>query len=171
MRRWWLRIRLGRRLTLGRRVRLGRGVRIEAGPRGRVVLEDGCRVGSGTRLLARAGEIRVGREARIGERCVVVAHAGVDIGAAARIGGWATVTDFEPVADDPERPVRLQGVTARPVRIGAGAVVDHAANVLAGAHVGTGARVGAHAVVDAAVPAGATAEGAAPVATIAGARR
>ena len=166
MRRWWLRIRHGRRVALGRGVRLARGVRIEAGPQARVVLEDGVCVGPRTRLLARTGELRVGRDARIGERCVVVAHAGVEIGAGAQLRSWSTVTDFEPVIDDPERPVRLQGVAARPVRIGARAVVDHAANVLAGARVGDGARVGPHAVVAGEVPPGARAEGAAPVAAV-----
>ena len=73
-------------------------------------------------------------------------HQRVDIAPGARIEDWASITDFEPVDDDPERPIRLQGVRARPVRVGERAIVAHAANLTAGATVAPGTRVAPHEV-------------------------
>lgn len=142
MRRLLLRLRFGRRVTVGRGVRAAGDVRIEAAPGARVVLGDGCAIGAGTRLVARGGLLRIGAGAVVGERCVLVAHAGIDVGDRARIGDWAAILDAEPAGDDVEMPVRLQGVRAAPVRIAPGAVVDHAARVLAGAVVDTRAEAG-----------------------------
>ncbi|HEU4656002.1 MAG TPA: hypothetical protein VFR97_00675 [Capillimicrobium sp.] len=144
MRRLLLRLRAGRRVAVGHDVRAGRGVRIEAAPGARVVLGDGCRIGDGSRLAARGGELRIGAGARIGERCVLVAHTGIDVGERATIGDWAAVLDAEPRAGDVETPLRAHGVDAAAVRIAPGAVVGPAARVLGGA------------VVDARVEAGTT---------------
>jgi acetyltransferase-like isoleucine patch superfamily enzyme len=144
-----LRLRHGRRLAVGSGVRAGRDVRVEAAPGARVVLGDGCEIGAGTRLVARGGELRVGRGAVIGERCVLVAHAGIEIGDGCRVGDWVSIADFEPVDTDAEAPLRAQGVRAVPVRLGARSVVDHGARLLAGATVAEGARVDAGAVVGA----------------------
>lgn len=155
-----LRLKLRRRLCVGRGVRLGKGVRIEVEPGARVELEQGCRLGARTRLVARGGTLKVGREAVLGERCIVVAHAGVDVGAGCRLGDWVTVTDFEPIADSVDHPLRTQGVRAAPIRLAPGAVVDHGANLLAGVAVGDHARVGAHAIVARDVPDGGRVDGA-----------
>jgi acetyltransferase-like isoleucine patch superfamily enzyme len=141
---------------------LGKGVRIEIEPGARVELERGCRLGERTRLVARGGLLKVGRDAILGERCIVVAHAGVEVGERCRLGDWVTVTDFEPVTDAVERPLRAQGVRAAPIRLAPGAIVDHGANLLAGVAVGDRARVGAHAIVARDVPADGRVDGASP---------
>ncbi|MGH2949085.1 MAG: acyltransferase [Solirubrobacteraceae bacterium] len=131
----WLRWR--GRLEVRGRVRLGRGARIAVRRGALVVLEDGCVVGEGCRIEA-GGTVRIGPRARLEERSVVVALAGVDVGADCVVGSWAMVTDAEPTFADPERPVRLQPPRAAPIRIG------------------DGARIGVHgAVVSTDVPAGA----------------
>jgi acetyltransferase-like isoleucine patch superfamily enzyme len=93
-----------------------------------------------------AGTLRIGDGAWIGERCAIVVHEHVDIAPGARIEDWVSITDFEPVFDDPERPVREQGVAARAITIGEGAVVDLAANLTAGAVVAPRTRVAPHEV-------------------------
>jgi acetyltransferase-like isoleucine patch superfamily enzyme len=140
-------------------VRLAKGVRIEVDPGARVELERGCRLGARTRLVARGGTLKVGREAVLGERCIVVAHAGVEVGEGCRLGDWVTLTDFEPIADSVDSPLRTQGVRAAPIRLAPGAIVDHGANLLAGVAVGEHARVGAHAIVARDVPAGGRVDG------------
>jgi acetyltransferase-like isoleucine patch superfamily enzyme len=155
-----LRLKLRRRLAAERGVRLAKHVRIEVDEGARVELRAGCRLGEGTRLVAHGGTLRVGRDAVLGARCIVVAHAGVDVGDGCRLGDWVTVTDFEPVADSVEPPLRTQGVHATPVRLAPGAVIDHGATLLAGVQVGEDAHVGAHAVVSGDVPAGGSADGA-----------
>jgi acetyltransferase-like isoleucine patch superfamily enzyme len=111
-----------------------------------LVLGDGVTIGRGSRLTVNAGTLRIGDGARIGERCSIVVHERVEIAPGARIEDWVSITDFEPVFDDPERPVRLQGLRARPVVVGEQAVVDLAANLTAGARVGPRARIEPHEV-------------------------
>src|SRR3954452_19262596 len=95
-----LRARTRGRLVAARDVRVGPGVRAEgargarlvlepggglgaggARPRGAgIVLEPGAALGAGARITAVAGEVRLGRAARLGERAVIVSHAGVAVG-------------------------------------------------------------------------------------------
>jgi acetyltransferase-like isoleucine patch superfamily enzyme len=98
-------------------------------------------IGAGTRFHVRGATVRVGPGARLGERCVVLAHAGVDIGAGAVLGDDVVLVDFAHRTDDPETPVRHQALDARPIVIGAGAVIGHRAVVERGAVVPPGARV------------------------------
>jgi acetyltransferase-like isoleucine patch superfamily enzyme len=121
-------------------------VRIDVAPGATLVLGDGVSVGRGTRLTVHGGTLRIGAGVRIGERCAIVVHERVDIAPGARIEDWVSITDFEPVFDDPERPVREQGIAARPITIGEAAVVDLAANLTAGARVAPRTRVQPHEV-------------------------
>jgi acetyltransferase-like isoleucine patch superfamily enzyme len=75
-----------------------------------------------------------------------VCHAAVRVDDGAVLGPQSAVMDTEHVADDVELPVRVQGVTAAPVSIGAGAVVGPGAVVLAGADVAPGAVLAARTV-------------------------
>lgn len=98
-------------------------------------------IGDGTRFHVRGATVTVAAGARLGERCVILAHAGIEIGAGAVLGDDVVLVDFAHRHDDPEVPVRQQGLDARPVRVGAGAVIGHRAVVEAGGHVPAGARV------------------------------
>jgi acetyltransferase-like isoleucine patch superfamily enzyme len=122
------------------------GVRIHVARGAHLVIGDAVTVGRGTRLTVNAGTLDIGTGAHVGERCSIVVHERVDIAPGARIEDWVSITDFEPVFDDPERPVRLQGVRARPVVVGEQAVVDLAANLTAGASVAPRGRVEPHEV-------------------------
>ena len=146
---------LGRRrrgVEMGRTVELGKDVRLDPEAGGRIVLEDGCALGDGTRIVASGCEVRIGAGARLAERCTLVAHAGIAIGAGALLADGTMAVDFDHVTADPELPVRLQGVRADPVTIGAGARLGPGASVLRGVTIGAGATVGAHAVVTRDVP-------------------
>ena len=123
------------------RVRVGKGVRISVAPGSRVILEDGCRLGEGCRIEASGGTVRIGPGAQIGERCVLVALAGIDVGAGCVVGDWAVISDAEPTFEDPERPTRLQPLRAAPVRIGDGARIGLHAVVPPGATIAPGAVV------------------------------
>lgn len=144
---WLTRRRLRGRARFGRGVLLGRGTRVDVADGAQLVVDDAVCVGDGTRLTVNAGTLHIGNGASIGERCVIVVHERVDIAPHARIEDWVSITDFEPVADDVERPIREQGVRGGAVSVGERAVVDHAANLTAGAKIGPGARVGPHEVV------------------------
>jgi acetyltransferase-like isoleucine patch superfamily enzyme len=141
----WLRAR--GRLEVHGRPRVERGARIAVAPGARLVLEDGCRLGEHSRIEASGGTVRIGEGARLGERSVLVALAGIDVGAGCVVGEWALVSDAEPTFADPERPVRLQPLRRAPVRLGDRARIGPHAAVLAGATVRPGAVVGAYAVL------------------------
>jgi acetyltransferase-like isoleucine patch superfamily enzyme len=148
----------GRRLTrrpgvrAGRDVTLERGVQLAVAPGAQLHLGDGCRIGERTRIVVNDGVVEVGAGAVLGPRCTVVAHAGVTIGAGARLDEGAVIVDFDHVIDDVERPIRAQPLIATAVTIGAGAHVGLGASVLRGVTVGERATVGPHAVVTRDVP-------------------
>jgi acetyltransferase-like isoleucine patch superfamily enzyme len=133
-----LRIAARGRLDVRGRVTVERGVRLRVAPGARVVLEDGCLLGEGCRIDAEGGTVRIGRGARLGPRCVLVALAGIEVGARCAIGAWAMIGDAEPTYDDPERPTRLQPVRTAPVRVGDGALIGTHAALLPGATVAPG---------------------------------
>jgi len=123
------------RLQVHGNVQVERGVRVNASG-GRVVLEDGCLLGAGCRIEAAGGDVRIGPRAQVGARAVVVALAGIDVGADCVVGEWAMIADAEPTFDDAERPTRQQPLRSAPVVLG------------------DGARIGAHATILASVAAG-----------------
>src|SRR4051812_14523088 len=71
---WLARLR-GRRAG-ARNAAIGRGVVLDVAPGARLELGDGCAIGAGTRLHVRAGTVRIGPRAVVGERCALAAHAG-----------------------------------------------------------------------------------------------
>ena len=134
-------------IRAGRDIVLGRHVRLELGAGAQLVIGDGCRIGDRTRLVVQQGRVELGAGARLGERCTVVAHAAVTIGAAAWLEDGAVLVDFDHVIDDVELPIRAQPLVATPIVIGEGARIGLGAGVLRGVTVGAGAIVGPHAVV------------------------
>jgi carbonic anhydrase/acetyltransferase-like protein (isoleucine patch superfamily) len=118
-------------------VRVGRGARVRVAAGATVELAPGVALGAGSRIEAAGGRVSLGPGARLGERAVIVARAGVDVGERAVVGDWAAVADAAPAYADPETPVRRQPLRAAPLTIGAGA------------------RIGPHAAVHDSLPAGA----------------
>jgi acetyltransferase-like isoleucine patch superfamily enzyme len=150
-------VRLRRRrpgIRRGSDVVVGRRVRLQASAGAEIVLGDGCRIGAATRIVVQAGRVEVGPGAVIGERCTLVAHSGVTIGADAQLGHGAVVVDFDHVFEDVERPIRVQPLRSAPVTIGDGARIGLGASILRGVSIGAGAIVDPRAVVTRDVPAG-----------------
>lgn len=98
-------------------------------------------IGEGTRFHVRGATVRVGAGARLGERCVVLAHGAVTIGDGAVLGDDVVLVDFAHNHDDPETPVRHQPLAVEPIAIGPGAIIGHRAVIERGATVPAGARV------------------------------
>jgi acetyltransferase-like isoleucine patch superfamily enzyme len=132
-------------------VRVGAGARVTVAPGAIVELGDGAELGEGSRIEARGGVVRLGPGARLGERAVIVALAGVEIGAGAEVGDWAAVTDAAPRWSDPETAIRRQPLRIAPVRVGRGARVG--VHAVVSAPVGDGAVIAPYVVVDRDAPA------------------
>ncbi|HVL97423.1 MAG TPA: hypothetical protein VM266_16320 [Solirubrobacteraceae bacterium] len=93
--------------------------------------------------------MRIGAGAVLGERCVLLVHAGAEVGGGARLADGVVICDFEHDHADVERPVRHQPLQADPVTIGARARIGPGAVLGPGARVRAGGTVGAHAVLPA----------------------
>jgi acetyltransferase-like isoleucine patch superfamily enzyme len=167
--RWWARaVQAGRRLrvrlrhpgvALGAGVVLGRGIVWDLHPAARVSVSDGARLGDGCRLHLGPARVRLGARCVLEDGVRLTIHECLTIGDGAWIGHEAVLIDVDQRTDDPESPVRRQGLATAPISIGPRAAVGHGAVVLRGRSVGAGARVGAHAVVTHDVPAGGAVEG------------
>jgi len=156
-------IEAGVRIAYASNVRLGRGVYLDHGVYLHA-LPNGITIGEGTfvmhhtmlhvfnfRQLPHAG-ITIGKNCFIGEFNVVRGQGGVHIGDDVYTGPMVQIVAVNHVYDDPDRPIREQGITAQgiviedDVWIGAGAVV------LDGVTIGRGSVIGAGAVVTEDVP-------------------
>jgi acetyltransferase-like isoleucine patch superfamily enzyme len=136
------------RVTAGRHVVVGRRVVLDVAPGGHLTLDDGVALGAGTRLQVAEGAIvTIGPGTRLGESCVITAHASVAIGARCLLADEVVLIDAGPRFGDVERPVRDQGVTARPIVVGDDVRIGPAAALLAGAAVPAETAIAAHAVV------------------------
>jgi acetyltransferase-like isoleucine patch superfamily enzyme len=122
-------------------------VKVEVGEGGAIEFGDGCAIGAGSRLLVRAGTVRIGRDAVLGERVTLTAHAGIDIGEGAVLGDEAVIVDFDHRFDDADTPIRLQGIVGAPVVIGAHARIGARAAIQRGVTIGERAEVAAQSVV------------------------
>jgi len=138
----------------------GKGVKVEVGEAGALEFGEGCAIGAGCRLLVRAGTVRIGAGAVLGERVTLTAHAGIEIGEGAVLGDEAVVVDFDHRFDDPETAIRLQGITGAPVVIGAHARIGARVAIQRGVTIGERAEVAAQSVVTRDVAPGARVGGA-----------
>jgi acetyltransferase-like isoleucine patch superfamily enzyme len=144
------------RLLIGDGARLGRPAQLDLADGASLTLAPGAVVEPGLRVSVGPGaRVDIGPGAIVAEGCRLVAHAGIEVGEAARLDAEVSIVDLAQEHGDPEVPVRLQGARAAPVRIGPGAHLGRAAGVEAGVTVGRGADVAPHSVVDRDVPAGA----------------
>jgi acetyltransferase-like isoleucine patch superfamily enzyme len=139
--------RLRARRAGARNAAFGKAVTVEVGDGGAIEFGDGCAIGAGSRLLVRAGTVRIGRNAVLGERVTLTAHAGIEIGAGAVLGDEAVVVDFDHRFEDPDTPIRLQGIVGAPVVIGEYARIGTRAAIQRGVTIGERAEVAAQSVV------------------------
>jgi len=138
---------------------LGRGIVWDLHPAARVSVGAAARLGDGCRLHLGPARVRLGAGSVLEDGVRLTIHECLAVGEGAWIGHEAVLVDVDQRTEDPESPVRSQGLATAPIFIGPRARVGHGAVVLRGRSVGAGARVGAHAVVTRDVPPGASVEG------------
>ena len=96
---------------------------------------------------------------RIGDKCVfgrdntVNCYLDVEFGEGTIVADWVYICDFDHVTEDVHVPIKDQGITKSPVRIGPDVWIGAKATVLRGTRIGRGSVVAAHAVVKGDVPA------------------
>lgn len=109
-------------------------------------------IGADNRLRAHEGHVRLGPKVVLGRDNVVNGYLDIEIGADALLSDWIYVADFDHRYDDLNTPIRKQGITKSPVRIGADVWVGEKASILRGADIGCGSVIGSQTVVKGVIP-------------------
>lgn len=151
--------RSGRRLELDGLAFIGPRVVLQIEPRGRVELGRWSWIGDGTKIRCHEGVVSIGAKTVLGQECTISAFQHVSIGRECVIADRVMLIDFDHGAAEVERPVRLQGIYKRDVRVGNNVWIGYGACILRGVTVGDNAIIGTGAVVTGDVPADAVVGG------------
>ena len=115
-------------------LQIGRGARIRFG---RWVW-----IGHGTKIRCHEGEVSIGDKTVMGQECTISAYQHVSIGEQCILADRVMLIDFDHNVAEVERPIRVQGIYKRDVRVGNNVWIGHGAQILRGATVGDNAIVG-----------------------------
>jgi acetyltransferase-like isoleucine patch superfamily enzyme len=155
----WLKLRWRGRLQTDGIAFVCPGVQFEIGRDARVVLGRWSWLGHGTKVRAHEGEVLIGAKTVLGQECTISAYQHVSIGRECIVADRVMLIDFDHGVVEVERPIRLQGIYKRDVRVGHNVWLGYGACVLRGVTIGDNAVVGTNAVVTKDLPANAVAGG------------
>ncbi len=138
---------------------IGPRVTLQTGAHGSIELGRWSWLGHGCKLRCHEGVISIGAKTVLGQDCTISAYQHVSIGAECVIADRVMLIDFDHGVVETERPIRLQGIYKRDVRVGNNVWLGYGACVLRGVTIGDNAIVGTNAVVTRDVPANAVVAG------------
>jgi acetyltransferase-like isoleucine patch superfamily enzyme len=150
---------VGRRMSLDGMLFLGRGVKLQIGKHARVHFGRWVWIGHGTKIRCHEGEVRIGDKTVLGQECTISAYQHVSIGEQCIVADRVMLIDFDHNVAEVERPIRVQGIYKRDVRVGSNVWIGYGAQILRGVSVGDNSIIGASAVVTKDVPANAVVGG------------
>jgi acetyltransferase-like isoleucine patch superfamily enzyme len=149
----------GRRMALDGMLFLGGGVQLQIGKAARVHFGRWVWIGHGTKIRCHEGEVRIGDKTVLGQECTISAYQHVSIGEQCIVADRVMMIDFDHNVAEIERPIRVQGIYKRDVRVGNNVWIGYGAQIIRGVTVGDNAIIGASAVVTRDVPANAVVAG------------
>jgi acetyltransferase-like isoleucine patch superfamily enzyme len=152
-------LRLGRRLRLDGLAFIGPGCSLEVGKQATLELGRWSWVGHGCKIRVHEGNVSIGAKSVLGQECTISAFQHVSIGRECVIADRVMLIDFDHGMVEVERPIRLQGIYKRDVRVGNNVWIGYGACILRGVTVGDNAVIGTNAVVTRDVPANAVVGG------------
>ncbi|HEV3323870.1 MAG TPA: acyltransferase [Solirubrobacteraceae bacterium] len=135
------------------------GVQLEIGRHATLHIGRWAWIGHGTKLRVHEGEVRIGAKTVMGQECTVSAFQHVSIGRECIVADRVMLIDFDHGMVEVERPIRLQGIYKRDVRVGHNVWIGYGACILRGVTVGDNSVIGTSAVVTGEVPANAVVGG------------
>lgn len=115
--------------------------------RGNVRIGERVHFRKGVVIDAQEGSIEVGNHVSFNEYSILLGRGGISIGNDVRIAAHAMVVSFDHNFDDLTQPIRLQGVTKKPIVIEDDVWIGAGAKILGGSHIARGCVIGANAVV------------------------
>jgi acetyltransferase-like isoleucine patch superfamily enzyme len=154
-----LKLRFGRRLQTDGICFICPGVKLEIGRNATLRIGRWAWIGHASKIRVHEGEVSIGAKTVIGQECTISAFQHVSIGRECIIADRVMLIDFDHGAAEVERPVRLQGIYKRDVRVGHNVWIGYGACILRGVTVGDNAIIGTSSVVTKPVPANAVVAG------------
>ena len=130
----------------------GRDLQIQIGRRGKLRFGRFAWIGDGTKLRCHEGEVTIGAKTVMGQECTISSYQHVSIGRECVIADRVMMIDFDHGMVEVDRPIRLQGIYKRDVRVGNNVWIGYGACILRGVTVGDNAVIGTSAVVTRDVP-------------------
>ena len=151
--RWlWLKLRYGKRLQMEGMCFVCPGVHLEIGKHATLRLGRWSWIGHGTKIRVHEGEVSIGAKTVMGQECTISAYQHVSIGRECIVADRVMLIDFDHGVVEVERPIRLQGIYKRDVRVGHNVWIGYGACVLRGVTVGDNSVIGTNSVVTKEVP-------------------
>jgi acetyltransferase-like isoleucine patch superfamily enzyme len=116
-------------------------------------------IGHGSKIRVHEGEVSIGAKTVMGQECTISAYQHVSIGRECIIADRVMLIDFDHGVTEVERPIRLQGIYKRDVRVGHNVWMGYGSCVLRGVTIGDNSIVGTSSVCTKDVPANAVVAG------------
>src|SRR3954452_5720283 len=143
--RWaWLKLRWRGRLQTDGLCFVGPGVELEIGRDAVVKLGRWSWIGHGTKIRAHEGVVEIGAKSVLGQECTISSFQRVSIGRECIVADRVMLIDFDHGVVEEDRPIRVQGIYKRDVRVGNNVWVGYGAAFLRGVTVGDNAIVGTY---------------------------
>src|SRR3954452_3964243 len=137
----------GRRWVTEGLVFFGRGLELEVARRGEIRFGRFVWIGDGTKIRCHEGEVEIGAKTVMGQECTISAYQHVSIGEQCIVADRVMLIDFDHNVAEVERPIRVQGIYKRDVRVGSNVWIGYGAQILRGVSVGDNAIIGASSIV------------------------
>ena len=148
----FLKARFGARLQTDGLCFICPGVKLEIGPTATLSIGRWAWIGHGTKIRVHEGHVSIGAKTVMGQECTISAYQRVNIGRECIIADRVMMIDFDHGVVEVDRPIRLQGIYKRDVRVGHNVWIGYGACVLRGVTVGDNSVIGTSSVVTKAVP-------------------
>jgi acetyltransferase-like isoleucine patch superfamily enzyme len=128
------------------------GVRLEIGRDATLRIGRWAWIGDGSKIRVHEGEVSIGAKTVMGQECTISAYQHVEIGRECIVADRVMLIDFDHGVVEVERPIRLQGIYKRDVRVGHNVWIGYGACILRGVIVGDNSIIGTSTVVTRDVP-------------------
>jgi acetyltransferase-like isoleucine patch superfamily enzyme len=134
-------------------------VKLEIGRNATLRIGRWAWIGHASKIRVHEGEVSIGAKTVIGQECTISAFQHVSIGRECIIADRVMLIDFDHGVTEVDRPIRVQGIYKRDVRVGHNVWIGYGACILRGVSVGDNSIIGTSSVVTKQVPANAVIAG------------
>jgi acetyltransferase-like isoleucine patch superfamily enzyme len=148
----YLKLRYGKRLQTDGLCFICPEVKLEIGKHAVLRMGRFSWIGHGSKIRVHEGEVSIGAKTVMGQECTISAYQHVSIGRECIIADRVMLIDFDHGVVEVERPIRLQGIYKRDVRVANNVWIGYGACLLRGVTVGDNCIVGTNSVVTKDVP-------------------